>query len=65
MSKYQWIKSEFEIRDQLYNLWDNFPLYKFINGAQWIRKRELDIAECLANRETFIELTRCDWLLEQ
>ena len=54
---------------ELHNLWDNYPLYKFISGAQYIRKRELDICACIPNyqgeRDLFIELNRCDWLLEE
>lgn len=65
MSKYQFIKSKLQIAEELQNLWDNYPLYKFINGAQWIRKRELDIAECLIDREDWIEVVRVTWLQKQ
>lgn len=65
MSKYQFIKSKLQIAEELQNLWDNYPLYKFINGAQWIRKRELAIAECLIDREDWIEVVRVTWLLKR
>ena len=65
MTKYQFIKSKLQIAEELHNLWDNYPLYKFINGAQWIRKRELDIAECLIDREDWIEVCRVTWLTQQ
>lgn len=65
MTKYQFIKSKLQIADELHNLWDNYPLYKFINGAQWIRKRELDISECLLDREDWIEVCRVVWLEKQ
>lgn len=65
MSKYQFIKSKLQVAEELQTLWDNYPLYKFINGAQWIRKRELDIAECLIDREDWIEVCRTTWLLKQ
>lgn len=67
MSKYQFIKSHEDMTNELYHLWDNFPLYKFIHGSQYVRKRELTICECLSDtdnkRKLFIELARCDWLM--
>lgn len=65
MTKYQFIKSKLEIIEQLYNLWDNYPLYKFVNDAQWIRKRELQISECLIDREEFIEICRINYKLKE
>lgn len=69
MSKYQFIKSREQMASELRNLWDNYPLYKFICGAQYVRKRELDICACIPNydkeRDLFIELNRCDWLLDE
>jgi hypothetical protein len=65
MTKYQFIKSKLQVAQELHNLWDNYPLYKFINGAQWIRKRELDISECLIDREDWIEVCRTTWLQKQ
>lgn len=66
---YQFIKSEQQMVDELRNLWDNFPLYKFIHGSQYVRKRELDICECLTDVENkrglFIELARFDWLIDE
>lgn len=68
MTKYQFIKSPEQMALELKQLWANYPLYKFIHGAQYIRKRELEICECLTNkdgyRDMFIELNRFDWLLE-
>jgi hypothetical protein len=64
---YKFIKSSEQMVSDLYNLWGNYPLYKFIHGAQYIRKRELEICECLPDidgkRHMFIELTRFDWLM--
>lgn len=67
MSNYQFIKTKLEIAQELHSLWDNFPLYKFVNGAQWVRKRELDIAECLTERERedWIEVCRTVWIQQQ
>lgn len=54
---------------ELYNLWNNYPLYKFIHGSQYVRKRELDICACIPNykgeRDMFIELARFDWLIAE
>jgi hypothetical protein len=63
MTQYRFIKSKLQIAEELHNLWDNYPLYKFINGAQWVRKRELDICECLTEkeREDWIEICRVVW----
>ena len=63
--KYQFIKSKLKIAEELHQLWDNYPLYKFINGAQWVRKRELDIAECLADRDEWIDVCRVVWKQRQ
>ena len=64
---YQFIKSEQQMVDELRNLWSNYPLYKFIHGSQYVRKRELAICECLSDvdnkRKLFIELARFDWLM--
>lgn len=69
MSKYQFIKSREQMVSELNTLWDNYPLYKFISGAQYVRKRELDICACIPNykgeRDMFIELTRFDWLIAE
>ena len=68
MTQYQFIKGTEQMERELRNLWNNYPLYKFICGAQYVRKRELEICECLSNhdgyRDLFIELNRFDWLLE-
>lgn len=65
MTTYQFIKSKLKIKDELFALWENYPLYKFISGSQYIRKRELEIAECLIDREEFIEQCRTVWHIEQ
>ena len=69
MTTYQFIKSREQMAIELRNLWDNYPLYKFISGAQYVRKRELDICACIPNykgeRDMFIELNRCDWLMDE
>lgn len=69
MSKFLFIKSNEQMETELHQLWDNYPLYKFISGAQYIRKRELEICACIPNykgkRDMFIELSRFDWLLKQ
>jgi hypothetical protein len=65
MKKYQFIKSKLKIAEELHQLWDNYPLYKFINGAQWVRKRELEIAECLLDNTDWIEVCRVVWQQRQ
>jgi hypothetical protein len=59
--KYQFIKTKLEIAQLLHELWYQYPLYKFVNGAQWVRKRELEIAECLVDRDDWIEVCRTVW----
>jgi hypothetical protein len=61
MTKFQFIKTKLQIAEELHRLWDQYPLYKFINGAQWIRQRELEIAESVDDAETWIELCRNLW----
>ena len=65
--KLQFIKSKLQIAKELHFLWDNYPLYKFINGAQWVRKREIEIAECLMEQERvdWIEICRSVWVQQQ
>ena len=67
MTQYLYIKTKLQIAQELHKLWDNAPLYKFISGAQYIRKRELDIAECLTDKERddWIELCRTVWQQRQ
>jgi hypothetical protein len=67
MTKYLFIKSKLKIAEELHTLWDNYPLYKFINGAQWVRKRELDICESMtrSDAEDWIEVCRTVWLQKQ
>jgi len=67
MTKFTFIKSKLQMAEDLHKLWDNYPLYKFINGAQWVRKRELDICECLTelDRQDWIEVCRTVWLTRE
>ena len=69
MMDLKFVKSREQMATELHQLWNNYPLYKFISGAQYIRKRELDICACIPNykgeRDMFIELNRFDWLLEE
>ena len=55
------------MRHELYTLWNNFDLYKFLKGSDWIIKQEHEICCCLTKdpREVFIETNRCDWLLNE
>lgn len=62
---YQFIKTKSTIKDELYHLWDNYPLYRFICDAQYIRKRELDISECLIDREQYIEQCRYQYKIDK
>lgn len=55
---YQFIKSKLRIIDELHQLWDNFPLYRFLREEEWMRQKELEIAECLIDRHEFIEKAR-------
>lgn len=55
--------------NQLHTLWDNYTLYTFLEGEAYIRKRELEICACIPNyqqeRDIFIEVNRCDWILNE
>jgi hypothetical protein len=55
------------MRDELFQLWNNFELYVFMQGYEWCKKREHEICHIMTKdeREVFIETNRCDWLLEQ
>lgn len=67
MSKYKFIKSTYQMRDELYNLWDNFELLNFIEGYDYIIKREQEICSCLTKygRTDFIEGCRIDYIVRQ
>jgi hypothetical protein len=67
MSKYKFIKSTFQMRDELYNLWDNFELLQFMEGYDYIMKREQEICNCITNygRNDFIEGCRIDYIVKQ
>lgn len=53
------------MRKELFTLWNNFEIYKFLKGRDWVYKREHEICGCLTKdaREVFIETNRCDWIL--
>lgn len=53
------------MRHELYALWNNFEVYKFLKGYDWVQKREHEICGCLTKdeRTVLIETTRCDWIL--
>ena len=55
------------MRDELFQLWNNYELYVFLQGYAWCKKREHEICHIMTKdeREVFIETNRCDWLLEQ
>jgi hypothetical protein len=67
MSKYKFIKSTYQMRDELYNLWDNFELLQFMEGYDYIMKREQEICNCLTTygRNDFIEGCRIDYIVRQ
>ena len=67
MSKYKFIKSTFQMRDELYNLWDNFEVYNFLEGYKWICDKEQNICECLTRygRDNFIASCRIDYIVKQ
>lgn len=54
------------MREQLFNLWSNYEILKFLKGDDWIEKREREICECLTERQAslFIELQRFDWIVD-
>ena len=54
------------MREQLFNLWNNYEILKFLKGDDWINKKENEICECLTERQRFIfiELQRFDWILD-
>lgn len=63
MTKYLFIKSKLKIADELHELWDNYPLYKFMYGTEWIRKREFEICRSMTLDEAtdWIEVCRVVW----
>jgi len=67
MNKFKYIKSNRQMRHELYTLWNNFDLYKFLKGSDWIIKQEHEICHIMTSdeREVFIETNRCDWLLNE
>ena len=67
MRKFKYIKSNQQMRDELFALWNNFEVYIFLQGHDWCRKREHEICHIMTKdeREVFIETNRCDWLLDE
>ena len=66
MAKYKFIKSKIQMRNELYNIWNNFEVYKFLEGYHWIHNKEKEICECLMekDRADFIEGCRIDWIMK-
>ena len=56
----KFIKSREQMVNELFYLWDNFLLYKFFEGIDYIVKKELEICECLIEKERldFISTSR-------
>jgi len=56
----KFIKSREKMANELFYLWDNFLLYKFLEGIDYIVKKELEICECLIEKERldFISTSR-------
>ncbi len=54
------------MREQLFQFWNNYEMYIFLQGYEWCKQREHEICHILTRgaRELFIETTRCDWILE-
>lgn len=54
------------MRSELYNIWNNFEIYKFLEGYIWIHEKEKQICECLTekHRTEFIESCRIDWIMK-
>lgn len=67
MTKYHFIKSKLKIATELHELWDNYPLYKFMYGTKWIRDREFEICQSLTRNEAtdWIEVCRTVWIQRQ
>lgn len=65
MTTFQFMKTKLQVAEDLHKLWDQYPLFKFINGAQWVRQRELEIAESVIDAETWIEVCRTVWQQRQ
>jgi hypothetical protein len=55
-----------KMREELFTLWDNYELYVFLKGYEWVQNREHEICHLFTNdeREVFIETNRCDWILK-
>jgi len=56
-----------KMRDELYALWNNYELYVFLEGYDWVQNQEHEICHLLTRdeREVFIETNRCDWILKE
>lgn len=64
--KYKFIKSRVEMERELNNLWDNEILYKFVFGPDYVKKRELEIMECvpIRDQESLRDRARIYWYLK-
>jgi hypothetical protein len=69
MTKYSYISSKLKMIQELRILWDNEEIISFIKGKEYIREQENEICHCIPNkdmdRDVFIEVARCDWILDQ
>jgi hypothetical protein len=52
---------------ELYDLWDNEGLFVFLEGEEYVAKKEKEITQCLTEkkRKEFILLAKVDYLLER
>lgn len=52
---------------ELYDLWDNERLLVFLEGEEYVAKKEKEITQCLTERKRkqFILCTKTDYLLDR
>ena len=53
--------NNFDTKTKLHNLWKTFPSYRYINNAQYVRKRELEITK----ENDYIEQCRNEFKLNK
>lgn len=65
MRKFKYIKTNQQMYDDLFKLWNNTELYVFLKGSDYIKQQEHEICHIMTkqDRYLFIELTRFDWLM--
>ena len=65
MRKFKYIKTNQQMYDDLFKLWNNTELYVFLKGSEYITQQEHEICHIMTKKERhlFIELTRFDWLM--